>query len=210
MARLIGFDNAVTPLAAKGGKKKRSRPAASAAGAPEAVPEMEVFSEGELNAARDELEREASAELGGAAEAAREAWDSHAATLVAVAGRGRVPREQLARAGLAAALRGEHARVSQQNSELAAQCQKLESKLTVLFQGYAARAEGLSVVSASEQLARAAIDAHCFRNMQITEERSIQRRLAKLEAEVAVMQAREELLQKEYSALLLEQQSVKK
>lgn len=196
VAHLIAFDNAVTPLPKKG---KRSR-----AAAPDAeIPPMEVFSEKELNAAREELERD----MGPIdMEAFSLEWEKHYSSRVLVAGRGRVLRAHLSRAELAAALRDEHKAVSERAVELTAQCQKLESKLSVLYQGYTARAEvlGKGVMDAQEALNRSTIDADCFRAMQVVEESSIQKRLTKLLAEVAIVQEREEALQKEYSTLILQ------
>lgn len=198
--RLIAFDNAVTPLASSGKKGKRGRGSV----APDSeVPEMEVFSERELNAAREELERDA--EPFDPEQFAAE-WERHYASQMLVLGRGRVARAQLTRAELAAALREEHKRLTEHAQDLTLQCQKLEGKLSVMYQGYSARADALGkdVVEAAEGLARATIDAECFRSMQVQEEISIRKRIVKLESEVAIVQAREEELQKEYSSLLIQ------
>jgi pre-mRNA-splicing factor CDC5/CEF1 len=203
VAQLIAYDNAVTPMELVGGKKgkkaasKRGRELSSTE-----LPPLEQFSEEELRRARQELEREAGPGWEAAAFAAE--WDTHSATLVAVPGRGRIARAEAGSRAVAAALRAEYELVTAASQGVATQCQKLESKLQLLYQGYAARAEALgkAAVDAHQGLMRAATDAHCFRVMQVQETRSAHTRLARLEAEVAVVQSREEALQREYLELM--------
>ncbi len=206
VARLIAYDNAVTPLAAASGKSRKSKRAReSTAGRDGALPPMEQFSEQELQQARRELEKDA--EMPDADQFAAE-WEAHSSSLLAVPGKGFAAHAQLgSRAAIAAALKAEHDRIAEATQAVATKCQKLEAKVSLLHQGYAARAEamGSSMSEAYEAFVRASIDLQCFRDMQGGESSSGHSRLARLEAEVAVVQTREEALQREYVNLRSQQ-----
>ena len=192
--QLISFDNLVTPLNRKN-KRRRQADLPSL----DDLPQIDVFSAHEIDAARIELAKDT---IQVDQEEFTRAWEARWKNSVRIESRGWVDRNSVDRTTLANALKSEFDEIKATNESVAHQALKLERKVSVLHQGYIKRADDLqrSISAAHESWNSASIDGQCFQQLLSRETgSSIPRRLGKMEAELAVVAEREQSLQRLYA-----------
>ena len=199
IARLIAYDNAAADKEKKMGKKKRAKTTEMAVN-PEDVG-LEFFTEKELEKARAELDRDMEeVDL----DAFKEAWETTAADVLFVKGKGFVHRSSLTKQELAGALKEYHSVLRDAIISKQTQSQKMESRIIVLHQGYISRCESMSqsMSKTYDFLEQVLMERQCFEALLHMESQSIPRRVAKLQSEVDIISDREEELQRQYTTLI--------
>lgn len=199
--QLIAHDNSkyIIESSSKDKKKRRTRPDESSSDV--SVDHPAPVTERELENARKEIAKDMeSVDLN----AFIDMWDEWYASTINVPGRGRIPKSDCSVKEQCAALKAQHEGLVAAIEEKSKQCQKIESKIKILHQGYIDRCSniGASISSTYDALQKSLYDRECFRMLLASEQEVIPHRIAKLEAEVAEIAQVEASLQRDYAEMM--------